>query len=425
MAVEVAIPRLGWNMDEGIFVGWLKEDGQTIAVGEPLFSLEGDKSTQEIESLEAGVLRIPADGPSPGQTLAVGTVIGYVVAPGESLPTATTVNAQAGDRSVDRADRCVGVGRPAPNIGVGRPAPNDDRRDSPSSRPRVSPRARRVADELGIDWTTLRGSGRTGRIRERDVRAAAVGVKAGPNQAVIQSARRDDRDDEFDVMPITSIRRTIAQRMVQSSQSTAPVTLTTTVDATNLVSLRRQFKAVAPGSGSPPIGYGDIVVTLTAIAIGQHPMIVARWEADQIRIPKQIHIGIAVDTDAGLMVPVIRDVPTLTLRQVAARSNELIERARKGKLSIADYQGSTFTVTNLGAYGIDAFTPVINPPECAILGLGRIRRQAVPVGDRVVAQDQMTMSMTFDHRIVDGAPAARFLQSLAAMIENPSPWLLP
>lgn len=412
MAVEVTIPRLGWNMDEGIFVGWLKEDGQTIAAGEALFSLEGDKSTQDIESLEAGVLRIPIDGPRPGQTLAVGTVIGFIVAPGESSPTAITASAQAADRSVDRSGL----------VGVGRPAPVDDRRESRPARPRVSPRARRVADELGINWTTLRGSGRSGRIRERDVRAAAAGGKSGPNPTAI---RYESEIDEFDIVPISPIRRTIAQRMIQSSQSTAPVTLTTTVDATNLVSLHRQFKAVAAETSSPRIGYGDVVVTLTAVALGQHPMLGARWDADRILVPKRIHIGIAVDTDAGLMVPVIRDVPTLTLRQVAARSFELIGRARKGDLPIADLQGSTFTVTNLGAFGIDAFTPVINPPECAILGMGRIRGQAVPIGDRLVTQDRMTLSLTFDHRIVDGAPAARFLQALSAMIENPSPWLLP
>ena len=223
---------------------------------------------------------------------------------------------------------------------------------------------------------------------------------------------------------MSPIRRTIAQRMMLSTQSTAPVTLTTTVDATNLVGLRRQFKAVAESVDGLTIGYNDIIVALTAIALQKHPMLNSRWDQDQILIARGIHIVLAVETDDGLRVPVIHDVPQLTLRQIAARSRELIDGARKGTLNVADSQGATFTITNLGPFGIDVFTPIINPPECAILGLGRTRSQIVMVGDRSTMQEQMTLSLTFDHRIVDGAPAARFLQTLAAMIENPSPWLL-
>jgi pyruvate dehydrogenase E2 component (dihydrolipoamide acetyltransferase) len=420
MAVEVTIPRLGWNMDEGIFVGWLKENGEVVTAGDPLFSLEGDKSTQEIESLESGILHIQKDGPKPGQTLAVGTVIGYLLEAGESLPDPISPS-NIGNAHLDR---------PEENRFNEGAFASEVRNSTRSTRPRVSPRARRVADELGIDWTKLRGSGRSGRIRERDVRAAVAITKGSGSDIRSKREQLEPQPSqsnvgfEFDVLPVSTIRKAIAKRMKQSNQSTAPVTLTTSVDATNLVNLRSQFKAAFIHEKIPTISYSDVILTLSAIAISKHRQIIGQWAEDRILLPKSIHIGIAVDTEMGLVVPVIRDVNSLTLRQVAARSSALIDAARRGTLSIADSQGSVLTVTNLGAFGIDAFTPIINPPECAILGIGRIRSQVVAVGDRFVSQAQITLSLTFDHRVIDGAPAARFLQTLGAMIENPSPWLL-
>jgi pyruvate dehydrogenase E2 component (dihydrolipoamide acetyltransferase) len=198
------------------------------------------------------------------------------------------------------------------------------------------------------------------------------------------------------------------------------VTLTTTVSADNLVNLRDQFKAA--GDNVP--GYTDFLVKLAAITLRKHPLLNARWEGDQITTSDEVHVGIAVDTEAGLLVPVIRDVHALGVRQVAERSRDLTERAGLRKLAPADVQGGTFTITNLGAYGVEAFTPIIRYPECAILGVGRIERRPVVVGDRVVPGERLTLSLTFDHRIVDGAPAARFLQDLGRLIENPGPALM-
>lgn len=219
--------------------------------------------------------------------------------------------------------------------------------------------------------------------------------------------------------PVDATRRLIAERMTRSLRETAPVTLTTSIDAANLVNLRRQFQAVAASRGdeaSPGIGFSDMVVTLAAQALTKHGLLNARWDGDRIVIHRKVHVGLAVDTEHGLLVPVIRDAQDLTLRQVAARTRDLIDRARRRALAPEDLRGGTFTVTNLGAFGIDAFTPIINLPECAILGMGRIHDAGV--GPR------MTLSLTFDHRIVDGAPAARFLQDLAGRLENPGPWLL-
>jgi pyruvate dehydrogenase E2 component (dihydrolipoamide acetyltransferase) len=262
-----------------------------------------------------------------------------------------------------------------------------------------------VAKELGVDWKSLAGSGKSGRIRECDVRAAAGSSISSVGQRI----------------PISSRRRTIAARMTASSQQTAPVTLTTRADATNLVNLRAQFKT-AGGEVVP--SYTDILVKLTAAALEQHPHMTARWEETHLTMPDGIHIGIAVDAEEGLIVPVLRNVPSLSLLQLAVRSRELVENARSNKLKSDDLQGGAFTITNLGAFGIDAFTPIINLPETAILGIGCIRREPAVVDNQIVPRDQVTLSLTFDHRIVDGAPAARFLQAIRLAVENPSAWLL-
>ncbi|MBL6705091.1 MAG: 2-oxo acid dehydrogenase subunit E2 [Planctomycetaceae bacterium] len=443
MAFEITIPRLGWSMEEGTFSGWLKQDGDTIQCGDPLFELEGEKAIQEIEAVDAGILRIPANGPQPGSMVKVGAVVGYLVAEGESLPVGQTPDASAivsGNQELSEGTPSLptetvavdaalppaagpSVRRLARESGValdqvegtgrgGRILAEDIERVSsqplPSPLPPVaSPRARRVAAELEIDWTQLTGTGAGGRIREQDVLAARRAPAAG---------RR---------IPLTSRRKVIAQRMVASRQQTVPVTLTTKADATNLVNLREQFKTT---KGESPIpGYQDIITKLVARVLGRHPLLAGRWEEDAIVLPaeNELHLGMAVDTDDGLLVPVLRNVGQSSLIEVAAKSRQLVGQARAGKLTAADMQGSVFTITNLGAFGIDSFTPIINVPETAILGLGAIRREPVALDDGgIVSRHQLTLSLTFDHRILDGAPAARFLQDIATAIANPSAALL-
>jgi pyruvate dehydrogenase E2 component (dihydrolipoamide acetyltransferase) len=393
MAIPITIPRLGWNMEEGVFGGWLKPNGATVRPGDPLFSLESEKATEEVECFDAGTLTLLPNGPKPGDRLAVGTVIGYLLAAGEKVPD------EAGRQPKAHAAAILPTLETSPR------------------RPAASPRARRVARELGIDWKLLHGSGRSGRIRERDVRAVA----ATPTPAV---ESRERQRPEGSVVPVSSIRRTIAERMLNSLRCTAPVTLTTTADATNLVNLRGQFKSA--GEGSPEIipAYTDFLLKLSAAALARHPLFNSRWEGEQIVTPAGIHIGFAVDTDVGLLVPVVRDVAALGLRQLTARTRDLAARARAGKIKADELCGGTFTLTNLGGFGVETFTPIINYPQCAILGVGCIERRPAVVGEQVVARDQLTLSLTFDHRMADGAPAARFLQTLRAMIENPGPWLL-
>ncbi|HYI93226.1 MAG TPA: dihydrolipoamide acetyltransferase family protein [Bryobacteraceae bacterium] len=354
MAVEIIIPRLGWSMEEGTFGDWLKKAGEEVHAGEPLFSLESDKVTMDIESLDAGILYLPADAPQPGAVVKVGQLIGYLLIKGEEPP-----------------------------------------RDVP-----VTPRARRVAGELGIELSQLSGSGKGGRIREEDVRAA---VKVA---------------DKKQQLPVTALRRAVAERMTQSRQQTAPVTLMRRVDASRLTSLRNRWKLRLQPQPAP--SFNDFVTKMVAMALSEHPALGGRWDGDRIVLPDAIHIGIAVDTEQGLLVPVIRDVPNLSLLELSHRSLTLIDSVRRREIQASDMQGGIFTISNLGSFGVEAFTPIINSPETAVLGLGAIRWEPVVLSNgQIVAREQMMLSLTFDHRVVDGAPAARFLQTLAALIEEP------
>jgi pyruvate dehydrogenase E2 component (dihydrolipoamide acetyltransferase) len=412
MAIAITIPRLGWNMDEGIFVGWLKRDGETIRAGDPLFTLEGEKAAQDIEANESGVLRIAPAGPSAGEVVSVGTVIGHLLARGES---ALDVEEIATIERAQPARAAATAGVPGGGNGAETARDRSSRRDN---RPRISPLARRLARELGVDWTQLVGSGCTGRIRKVDILAAA-----GRRSIPASVPPRDGMLPAGMTVPIGTTRRTIAARMIHSRQATAPVTLHTTADVTNLVNLRSQYK-VATASGREVPGYLDFIVKLLAMTLQDHPMLHARWDEDRLFVPDEPQIGIAVDTDEGLLVPVVRGAAELSLGEIVGRARDLARRARERRLRPEEMQGGTFTITNLGAFGVESFTPIINPPECAVLGMGRIVRQPVMVEDRVVGRDRMSLSLTFDHRIVDGAPAARFLQALVAAIENPAPWLI-
>lgn len=415
MANEIRIPRLGWSMEEGTFVGWLKQDGDRVQVGDALYELEGEKATQDIEATDAGILRIPPDAPQPGTVLPVAALLAYVLADGEAPPwlaePETAIATSAGDSTRDAASLSTAPPQP---VAASRIAAGHRSNAQPHAARKSSPRARRVARELGIDWTKLAGTGRHGRVREADVRHEAElrGDKLSTPQPSIQA--------------FSSRRKTIADRMRISRERTVPLTLTTIADATNLVGLRNQFKALSQ-TAAPPT-YADIVACVAATVLKRHPLLAARWRDDEtLMLPTddRCDIGIAVDTPDGLLVPVVRDVGRLPLAEVAARTRDLIDRARAGRLTAAEMQGGMFTITNLGGYGIDAFTPVINYPEVAILGLGAIRREAVvQSGDSLAPRDRITLNLTFDHRALDGAPAAAFLRDLRTALENPAALLL-
>lgn len=444
MAFEIRVPRLGWSMEEGTFAGWLKKEGDSVKAGEALFSLEGEKATQDIESLDSGVLHIHPDAPKAGKVVSVGALLGVLVPLGKShswgIQNAVPVLEAASEKlqpgpispsavppaspSVRRLARQKGIDLgEIQGTGKGGRILAEDLNFKPaqtegktifSESEYATPRARKRARDLGIDWREVRGSGKGGRVRERDLNSAPIGgdkTSKGP-------AKRD-----WITLPLTSTRKRIAERLLVSRQTTVPVTLTTKAEATQLVALRSQFK----NAGGMVPAYTDILGKLVAFCLVRHPLLAAQWKGDHLIHPnaKGMHIGIAVDTDQGLLVPVIRDLVNSSLLEIAKESQLMGNLARKGKLPADCMQGGVFTISSLGSLGVEFFTPIINPPESAILGVGAIQNDAVPRDDgTMIAQKRLPLSLTFDHRIVDGAPAARFLKDLVLMIENPAAVLL-
>ena len=446
MAIELVMPRLGWTMEEGVLVEWLKNDGDQVEIGDSVYTVETDKALNEVEALDAGTLGIPPNSPAPGTMLPVGTVIGFLLEPGEEMPELPEL-----------------IQPPAPaSAPASAPAPAGSAVAAVGS-PNISPRARRIAIELGVDWTQLQGSGSTGRIVERDVRAAVplaqTEVKASPvarrlaEQLGVDlaqiAATKKGRIEKADVeaassqqsgtapsralaadrqRPMSPVRRITAERMSASARTTAPVTLNSEVDATEIVRLRTQLKNDVGDVERVVPSYNDLLVKAAAQALTEHPEVNARLlESGDIEESAAVHVGIAVDTERGLLVPVLTDADAKTLLQVTSESADLIAAASAGGLGPDALQGGTFTITNLGMFDIDGFTPIINLPECAILGVGRIVPKQVVTdlaAERVEIRHMMVISLTFDHRLVDGAPAARFLQRLKQLVEQPYLWLV-
>ena len=398
----------------------------------------------------------------------VGALLAYLTKPGEAVaftqsPDHPVTQSASGQSSVASGQVSI--------TNYQSPMAHSARKASTTA-PTISPRARRVAKELGVDWAQLTGSGRTGRIVERDIRAAAEtaasaaaqvpsapAIRATPvaarmaqeagidleTLAAQKPGQRIGREDveaaiaaqqpavatpvqppvgDAERIPVTRVRQLIAGRMAESAHTTAPVTLTTEADATALVALRTQLKATLGARGLPVPTYNDLLIKLTGVALAEHKLLRAVWQGEELVLAQGIHIGLAVDTDAGLLVPVVRDVQDKSIRQIATATQALIDQAQRRQLSPDALQGGSFTITNLGMYNIDAFTPIINLPQCAILGVGRIVEKPAVYQGQIVPRHQVALSLTFDHRVVDGAPAARFLDTVRSYVAEPLLWLV-
>jgi pyruvate dehydrogenase E2 component (dihydrolipoamide acetyltransferase) len=430
MANEITLPRLGWDMTEGALDAWLKKEGEFVQEGEILFEMEGDKAVQEVEALDSGYLRILPNGPRQGEKVPVGTVIGYLVPenelatfqlPGVSQPELVQQTAKPPASETNQAAETV-----VQNI--------HSAADGRSRRIYISPYAKKLADGLGVEWHSIKGSGLAGRIMAKDVELAASLQKTSP-PAAVSAVSKPAAVEPVQTAPspagqrieMTQIRKKIAEHMAYSAHTVAPVTLTAEVDATELVALRKALKDDAVITAQALPSYNDLLAKLCAQALQEHPNVNARIEGDEIVQLAAVNIALAVDTDRGLIVPVLRDVQAKSLRQIARESAVLVEKTRNGSVSYADLQGATFTITNLGMFGIDAFTPIIDLPQCAILGVGRIVAKQVVLDfetERVAIRQRMVLSLTFDHRLIDGAQAARFLQRVMKLVENPYLWLV-
>ena len=400
MAIEIVVPRLGWSMEEGVFAQWLFEEGAKIQPGDLLYVLEGEKAAQDIESFDGGLLHIPDQAPQPGETVRVGQLLGYLLTAGEDPP---VYQQPAQQEAVDSQLQSL------PGVESSLPSSTMGASSGASEGPVISPRARRVAAELGIEWVDLAGTGSSGRIREQDILAAAGQLQQPVNR---------ESDIPGELKPAGRIRRAIARRLQQSIQETVPVTLMTRVDATEMVRFRVEWDELKQADGGPQPTYTDILAKVVAEALTEFPDLNSQWRGQSVFVPRHVNVAFAVDTEQGLLAPVVQDVCSKSLAEIAADSASLIARVRDGSLREEELRGATFTLTNLGMFGVDAFTPIISLPQCATLGIGQINPQPAVVDGEVVVRDQLTLSLTFDHRVVDGAPAARCLARIRSGIEN-------
>jgi pyruvate dehydrogenase E2 component (dihydrolipoamide acetyltransferase) len=395
MPSDVIMPALGMAQETGKVLRWLKQDGDAVAKGEPLLEVETDKVTVEIESPGAGTLAsvtVPE-----GTEVPVGTVIAVVLAPGES------VAAESGAAEIvtepETEPRLVREVEAVAAAPVAAPAPG--------SRPRrrlASPKARRLAEARGIDLDALAGSGPNGAVTARDVDAIGRSTFQAPAT----------NGDSFEV---GAVWRVMADRTTRSWQEVPHFFLSRDVDASRLETWRA---AVRKRPGAERVSHTDLLVKLCAEALRRHPRVNASWRDGAIVPGPGVNVGIAVATDDGLVVPVVHHADTLELVDLSARRVEIATAARAGRLRPADVQGGTFTVSNLGMYGVDAFQAIVNAPQAAILAVGRIVDRPVALNGDVVVRPVLTLSVSFDHRVVDGARGAEFLDTLAELIEEPA-----
>ena len=444
MATKIIMPKLGMAMSEGKVVKWLKDDGAEVKEGEPVVVVMSKKITYEVEAPADGIVRHVA---RPKDTCGIGEVIGFITAPGEEIPEVEVAAPAAVPAAVSVATRTPAPAAPAEKKAEALKEPREKEKEfvpsSPAARRlarelgvdisrvipsghritekdvqrfyderariNISPLARRMAEAEGLDIVTVQGTGPNGKIIEEDILRVLEGKKPQKAKAPAEN------------IPFIGMRQAIAEQMVHSLQTMAQITLTTKADVTELKSTREALRAC----WDRKVSYTDLLVKAVAVVLGDHPLLGARLEGEEIVMPDEINVGVAVALEDGLIVPVVRNADRMTVPEIGDRIKDLAQRARKNALSVDEVTGAVFTVTNLGMYDVDAFTPIINPPEVAILGVGRITEEPTWVNGQIAARSKMVLSLTIDHRVVDGAPGAAFLQTLVQILEHPAPIFAP
>ncbi len=455
MAYEVILPKLGQTVEEGRIVEWIKAEGDQVDRGDVLFTVETDKAVLDVESTKKGYLRKILFGE--GELLNVLTVVALITRtadePLDVVPAGDAPDSDAGEEPETADTPVESVQQPqageqpasegrifasprakklARNEGVNLALLNGS---GPNGRiierdvsayietaPKATPVAQRIADQLGVDLRTITGTGPQGRITKADVQAAVAPPEAAPvtpvpTQPVVVAPAPSK--PVLKETPLSGVRGIIAQRMHESHMVTAPLTLTMEVDATEFVVLREQLKVSLADELGFNLGYNDLLFKITAKALRAFPYMNARLVESTIYQLDEIHIGLAMDTERGLLVPNVQDVDKKGLLDVAKEIRGAIGRARTGKSLPDELTNGTFTITNMGMMDVDAFTPIINYPETGILGVGRIKPVPAVFNGEIAIRKMMWLSLTFDHRLVDGAPAARFLQYIKKLIEEP------
>jgi pyruvate dehydrogenase E2 component (dihydrolipoamide acetyltransferase) len=441
MATKILMEALSPTMEEGRVVKWVKNEGDQVKSGDVLAEVETDKAVMELVARGDGVLRKRLA--NEGDAAPVGTLLGVIAAPDEDIAAMVATAAPAQSEAPPQveakpADAANATGAAKEFAGVtsvpsapqqsqgeaSTPPQERERRGAQridsatrgggaaattaSGRPRSSPLARRLASERGVDLSTLQGSGPGGRIVKRDIEQAPA--------ATAGATARPPRTGDYQDIPLTQMRKTIAKRLVESIGPIPTFYLTAEFDLTRVAEMRAAM--IADGA-EYKVSFNDIIIKATATALAQHPEVNAHWTGDAIRQFNRVHIGMAVAVEDGLITPVIFDANEKGLAQISAEARELASRGRERKLKPEEYTGSTFSISNLGMFGIDQFTAIINPPEAGILAIGAAEDKAIVQNGEVVIRKRLRVTMSCDHRVIDGATGAKFLQTLRRMIENP------
>ena len=442
MATPVLMPRLGQSVESCILVSWKVKKGDTVAQGQPVGSIETDKSSFDIEAPAAGtVLELFFDE---GADIPVLTHIAAIGNPGEDVSALRPSGATAPTAEISGQKSAVSQ-TPSPSSPAA-PQSSEPRTLNPEPSSGISPRARNLAGRHGVDAAQLAGSGPGGRVIERDVQAAVAGsprlsaaaksagaphgatgtglggmvLSSDKPVALARPAPRTPNPEPAadEIVPVKGIRKLIADRMKASLATTAQLTMTMSFDATVLQSFRARAKAHADTLGAPKVTINDLICYAICRVLPKHRDLNAHFLGDKVVKHGAIHLGVAVDTPRGLMVPVVRNAHAQSIRDLGASIRSLADQCQKGSISPDLLSGGTFTITNLGAAGVETFTPVLNVPEVAILGVGGIQLKPVKKDGQVVFVESIALSLTVDHQCVDGAPAARFLKDLCTALEN-------
>jgi len=381
-------------MDEGTFVGWLKKDGELVKPGEPLFTLEGDKATQDVEATESGILRIPPAAPKAGDTVSVGALLGYVLAENEKLPPPEGLSRAApaaAPPATAPAKEGLAVAAPAPAPGQAEAGPS-------AATVAISPRARRRATELGLDYSRLKGSGPGGRITEADVLAAAK---------------------EAHAPALSTMRRTIAQRTGESFSRAPHFYLRTESDATALLELRERLLPEVEQTAGVRLTLTDLLLRAQALALRDCPSANAIWQDDQVVSFSGCDIGLVVGLEGGLLIPIVRGADAGSLAALAKQRAELVEAARAGRLTAEAMQGGATSLSNLGNTCVDELAAVIAPPQSSVLAVGRAAPRPFVVNGQLALPTTLKLCLSVDHRVMDGVLAAQFLGRIVELLEHP------
>ena len=407
MPIYFSMPKLGMNMTEGLIVSWLVQEGDPIETGQPVVEVETDKAVNTIEAPASGILARIIKGE--GEVVPCTLVMAVIIQAGEPLP--DSIPDAIADGVRPKAEVEAAVSRSSSAAAGSQAMPT--RRNVP-----ISPSAKILATELGVDVSTISPKGE--RITRKDVETAYAALQAAKAAAVegpaaVMMPAESQPEPRAARKKMTLMRRRIAEQMSTSARMVARVGLKLEADVTRLIAWRDRLR-----NSGVPVGYSELLVKLVAQALSEFPGMNARLVEDEIWEMDEVNIGVAVDTDGGLLAPVIQNADKKELLEINRELSQIVDRARQGKSLYSDLEGGTFTITNLGAFEIEEFLPIINFPECAILGIGAIVRKPVAAGEQVQIRPRMALTLAFDHRLVDGVPAARFLQRVKYLVENPT-----